>query len=422
MNSNIIPTISVFCPCTEPLDSIADPPSTLSSKYTLHPLYSLNFCSECNQIKCRRCIEQEIVSKFCGQCMQEMKMEYTSCSRNCVNCPICESLLKISVEKQNEEEQKKLLCYNFKCNQCQWEYRLNHEGKSRISLNKIIKLQTQQNDLDFKFFADLSKFYISQKKNNQQFNNHNDYNDEYKLYYKEYTLQNLDQNIKFEEFLESKIVKPLDLNKDKDQLQIRINSTHENSKLLPIANKLSTKYSKRCKSCRSTIMKPDSVINSTKFYRLGNAIDYLPTVKFFERDNNQQMLLFKNPLNKSIDIKLSFEKSNEISTLSNFTIPGKNLEDKSIKSLVKQLSTVELTSNTRTSRIELMNRKPLNSINNNHEKNGLDQDQDLSILELGNGFILIPLKINNHEAKRFSFFISMKAKDFEFGYWSVLCI
>ncbi|KAI9679741.1 MAG: hypothetical protein M1817_004755 [Caeruleum heppii] len=69
--------------------------------YSLHPLEQLLYCEECQQIRCPRCVLEEIVCWFCPSCLFEVpgsmaKGEGNRCNRNCYNCPVCTSPLSVN--------------------------------------------------------------------------------------------------------------------------------------------------------------------------------------------------------------------------------------------------------------------------------------------------------------------------------------
>ncbi|KAJ3081953.1 hypothetical protein HK102_002015 [Quaeritorhiza haematococci] len=67
---------------------------------TMFPIYRLYFCEDCRQIRCPRCVQEEIVCYFCPNCLFEVptasvKAERNRCARNCFECPICENTLTV---------------------------------------------------------------------------------------------------------------------------------------------------------------------------------------------------------------------------------------------------------------------------------------------------------------------------------------
>ncbi|CZR66172.1 probable dynactin arp1 p62 subunit RO-2 [Phialocephala subalpina] len=108
------------CPCTEsslPTHRLSDssPPAENESSddertfdprapranYSLYPLEHLFYCEDCHQIRCPRCVLDEIVTWYCPNCLFEVpsstvKAEGNRCTRSCFQCPICIAPLSVS--------------------------------------------------------------------------------------------------------------------------------------------------------------------------------------------------------------------------------------------------------------------------------------------------------------------------------------
>ncbi|TGZ83226.1 hypothetical protein EX30DRAFT_303919 [Ascodesmis nigricans] len=144
------PTIHISCPCSDTpsiarhgssgshlakdhSDLNADDPAEVDddgqsnfnpysrrANFSLYPLNRLLFCEDCNQIRCPRCILDEIVSYFCPNCLFEVpnttvKSEGNRCTRNCYSCPVC--LAVLSVTALGDEGTAP---YILLCNHCLW--------------------------------------------------------------------------------------------------------------------------------------------------------------------------------------------------------------------------------------------------------------------------------------------------------------
>ncbi|KAJ1981990.1 hypothetical protein H4R35_000487 [Dimargaris xerosporica] len=88
---------------TTPAQAPLDPQSTALLHHT-HPLCNLYFCDDCLQVRCGRCVFDEITSYFCPNCLFEVpsasvKAEKNRCARNCFECPTCFHSLSV-VEDQ----------------------------------------------------------------------------------------------------------------------------------------------------------------------------------------------------------------------------------------------------------------------------------------------------------------------------------
>ncbi|PHH80744.1 hypothetical protein CDD82_1535 [Ophiocordyceps australis] len=76
-------------------------PRAPRSNFSLFPLEYLLFCEDCQQIRCPRCVVEEIVTYFCPSCLFEipssnLRSEGTRCTRSCFKCPICIAPLQVA--------------------------------------------------------------------------------------------------------------------------------------------------------------------------------------------------------------------------------------------------------------------------------------------------------------------------------------
>ncbi|KAI0476873.1 dynactin p62 family-domain-containing protein [Xylaria cf. heliscus] len=75
-------------------DDHAFDPRSQRSNFSLYPLEYLLYCDVCHQIRCPRCVTEEIVTIYCPNCLFEvgsssLKTEGNRCTRSCFQCPIC---------------------------------------------------------------------------------------------------------------------------------------------------------------------------------------------------------------------------------------------------------------------------------------------------------------------------------------------
>jgi dynactin-4 len=90
--SGIAPYCYIQCPCSDP--STTEPPDdpgargrgdgeygdddrtfdprTSRANYSLYPLEHLLYCEDCQQIRCQRCVNEEIAAYFCPSCLFEV--------------------------------------------------------------------------------------------------------------------------------------------------------------------------------------------------------------------------------------------------------------------------------------------------------------------------------------------------------------
>ncbi|ETN46526.1 uncharacterized protein HMPREF1541_00711 [Cyphellophora europaea CBS 101466] len=135
------PYAYISCPCSdtsrrilsskrqsrelEPDEGLEDEEKTFDPKhpraaFSLFPPEHLLYCEECHDIKCPRCVTEEIICYYCPSCLFEtpssmVKSEGNRCARNCFNCPICTSQL-ITASLGDSKEGPFIL----NCNYCMW--------------------------------------------------------------------------------------------------------------------------------------------------------------------------------------------------------------------------------------------------------------------------------------------------------------
>jgi dynactin 4 len=154
----LAPYTYIQCPCSDPanlarhshsdpttpsvtdeLDAFERPfdPRAPRAAYSLYPLEYLLYCEDCHQIRCPRCIAEEIVTYYCPNCLFEVpgsniKSDGNRCTRSCFQCPICVGPLSATAvdppppppdaaEGSNQEAYSSALpSYILTCSYCQW--------------------------------------------------------------------------------------------------------------------------------------------------------------------------------------------------------------------------------------------------------------------------------------------------------------
>lgn len=69
-------------------------PVSIWDPFSRHKIESLYFCEFCQEIKCFRCVDEEVVCHYCPVCLFEVtpntaRVEGNRCPRNCFKCPNC---------------------------------------------------------------------------------------------------------------------------------------------------------------------------------------------------------------------------------------------------------------------------------------------------------------------------------------------
>ncbi|KAM6540195.1 hypothetical protein FALCPG4_001928 [Fusarium falciforme] len=111
----VIPYTYIQCPCSDlsppdlpdspqPQDSSDDErsfdPRAPRSNFSLYPLEHLLYCEDCQQIRCPRCVNEEVVTYYCPNCLFEvpssnLRSEGNRCTRSCYQCPVCIGPLQV---------------------------------------------------------------------------------------------------------------------------------------------------------------------------------------------------------------------------------------------------------------------------------------------------------------------------------------
>ncbi|KAF2139671.1 uncharacterized protein K452DRAFT_231825 [Aplosporella prunicola CBS 121167] len=84
-------------------------PRSPRADYSLYPLEHLLYCEDCHQIRCPRCVSEEVITWFCPSCLFEVpssniRSDGNRCMRSCYNCPVCTSPMVVnSLDSDNEK-------------------------------------------------------------------------------------------------------------------------------------------------------------------------------------------------------------------------------------------------------------------------------------------------------------------------------
>ncbi|ETI28662.1 hypothetical protein G647_01113 [Cladophialophora carrionii CBS 160.54] len=95
-------------------------PRNPRSAFSLFPPEHLLYCEECHEIKCPRCVTEEINATYCPDCLFEspramVRGEGNRCPRNCFHCPICRSqMITTSIGDTKDGP------FILNCNYCMW--------------------------------------------------------------------------------------------------------------------------------------------------------------------------------------------------------------------------------------------------------------------------------------------------------------
>lgn len=156
--ASVTPYTYIQCPCSDPAnlsrhshhhtthgsptspfqtepddDGYAFDPRAPRANYSLYPLEYLLYCEDCHQIRCPKCIAEEVVTYYCPNCLFEVpgsniKSDGNRCTRSCFQCPVCIGPLSVttvdapppSVDSDPTSTSPALPSYILSCSYCQW--------------------------------------------------------------------------------------------------------------------------------------------------------------------------------------------------------------------------------------------------------------------------------------------------------------
>ncbi|RIA96432.1 dynactin p62 family-domain-containing protein [Glomus cerebriforme] len=322
------------------------------STFSISKLY---FCDDCHQIRCPRCVQEEIVCYYCPNCLFEVptasvKSERNRCARNCFQCPICQNTLSVLPSSEPQPPPSPIspttvptvsatgAPYYLSCGVCRWdsqEIGMTFEKATGLALQlqktederpdvkefdhlkdhfeKHIRLNTPSTALPSSLLSipgmsSFSSRYGGTVANSQQ---------------------KSDDVVPYEAVAkvetESGLVDDLVQLKDVNQittLSQRMNQLSDQpykvERLQPQRIHLRTKRVKRCRSCRHILIKPEQKAQATRFKIKLVALNSIPKItiaslpKLILNQRTQIVLKFSNPLYEEISVNLAIqEETNE---------------------------------------------------------------------------------------------------------------
>ncbi|KAK9767460.1 hypothetical protein K7432_002728 [Basidiobolus ranarum] len=320
---------------SDPLEFTFDSHST--DLITL-PVSKLYYCEQCEAVKCTRCLQEEIVSYYCPNCLFEVptasvKYEKNRCARNCFECPVCENTLSVVSNESGPPTSPSTTPsgngYYLACGVCRWDSReiqLTFEKPTGLA---IAMQKYEDENPDVQEFENLKEHFEKIVRVNQptfaslptsllsipgvpgynksHLNQLNQPALPVQIYESQVRLPN--EKSQVEELLN--LTEANSISTLKQRLKQLNNQTYDIGKLRPQRIHLRTKRSKRCKTCRQILIKPDQKANSTRFKIKFTAIHYIPIITITKqpvlRANvpTQIHLKFTNPLYATIEVTLA---------------------------------------------------------------------------------------------------------------------
>ncbi|CAG8497472.1 6797_t:CDS:10 [Diversispora eburnea] len=259
--------------------------------FSTFPISKLYFCDDCHQIRCPRCVQEEIVCYYCPNCLFEVptasvKSERNRCARNCFQCPICQNTLSVtaSAEAQSVTTVPSSLSmmasgapFYLTCGVCRWdsqEIGMNFEKATGLAL----QLQkTEDEKPDVKEFDHLKEHFEKHIRQNTPSTS---------LPSSLLSIPGMSISIEYEAI--TKVENDTGLIEDLAQLKV-INQSYDQpykvERLQPQRIHLRTKRIKRCRSCRHILIKPEQKAQATRFKIKLVALKFTKTISQSKNSN-----------------------------------------------------------------------------------------------------------------------------------------
>ncbi|OAD70690.1 hypothetical protein PHYBLDRAFT_182467 [Phycomyces blakesleeanus NRRL 1555(-)] len=309
--------------------------SAQASNY-VYPLSRLYFCEDCHQIRCPSCVQDEIVSYYCPNCLFEVptasvKSEKNRCARNCFQCPICQNTLSVVAAQESATVPAAAGPYFLACNVCRWN---SQEIGMTFEKPTSLALQLQKNEEalpDAKEFDHLKEHFEKYLRANappalptsfMSFSNTGAFN---KMMGGQFSGDTQAQGKK--DVIEPYVPSVQILDDDTKTLNSMFISTlsqrftqlhdqpYQLSKIHPQRIHLCIKRSKRCRTCRHILIKPEQKAQATRFKIKLVAMNYIPNITIVKMPRKpwllqlgvptQFVLKFTNPLYEEMSITLA---------------------------------------------------------------------------------------------------------------------
>lgn len=266
----------------------------------------LYYCYTCSKILCVYCISEEIDSFFCRACMENMPPTEANAFKNrcsrCFQCPVCFHNLQITYFNLKTNK-----FYHFVCNSCFWDSRAFELKGS--SYNELLVNNKEKYSMDAIFnekYRNLQDTY----KEAQRIKKRTTFRH---LSSKEtWTIEDLEKSQKAKEAIHHLSTPKADSISLNDLLSENFNYSdissiqqrflnistqpRELSKCFSQPIQLLTKRSKRCKTCKKYVLKPETNPQSANPFKMENLfVNLFPRILIRKIADDFVMLVFFNP-------------------------------------------------------------------------------------------------------------------------------
>ena len=266
----------------------------------------LYYCYQCSKILCVYCINEEIDSFYCRVCMENMPNTEANAFKNrcsrCFQCPVCFTNVQIQLYSQ-----KSTKFYHFACNSCYWDSR-SFELKGG-SLNELLvnnKEFCARDSTANEKFKELQETYREAQRFKRKTNLRHHSTKQ------NWTLDDLERSQKLKdpsEVAKKPKIQEISLNDLLSENLVFSEITSIQQRLLNISLQpgeigksllqplqLLTKRSKRCKTCKKYVLKPETNPTSANFFKMENLfVNMFPRILIRKVLEDSLLLVFSNP-------------------------------------------------------------------------------------------------------------------------------
>ncbi|KAG0047218.1 hypothetical protein BGZ83_007689 [Gryganskiella cystojenkinii] len=304
-------------------------------------LSRLYFCDVCDEIRCPKCTQDEIVCYYCPNCLFDVptasvKSEKHKCSRNCFECPICQTTLSVVSEDPDAVPfapgSSATGQYHLSCNMCQWnsneigmtfdkptglagQVQVTDEGLPDIKeydrlkehLEKYFRINGLKPGIPSSLLSSIQTGTIQSLRHVSAANHKAQLSDDIAHYTPAVQVMEDTENLE-------KLMSVVSLDETtsmKQRLCQLQNQTYSTQRLQPQRIHLRIKKSRRCRSCRHILIKPDQKAVATKFKINLVALSQLPNITIAQVQQpmivqtvSTVILRFTNPRQEEAQVSL----------------------------------------------------------------------------------------------------------------------
>lgn len=295
-----------------------------------HPLTQLYFCEECYALRCNDCIDWEISSTYCPNCLFEVpgtsvRAQKSQCARNCFTCPVCTHVLSIvgSDPPRREaltapEASLGVAPFFLSCSCCRWDSkRIGLVAEKAADLSAVFH-SMEQNAWPMQEYERLIEhmapevqaniYERTRKTRSSRRLRPNLVRPPPSNYHADYEPTRSQALTKYA----SRLTRQCGL-VQRDMMQVSTvqqrwtmpcEQPYQVTALHPRRVRLLCKLSKRCSTCRHILVRPEPRTNSNAYKIKLLASQFLPSCTVMPSANGLWTLTLTNPLMDAMDITL----------------------------------------------------------------------------------------------------------------------